>query len=295
MDQQIATLRERFEAELQLSSAQNAARFHPIDISRVRTEDWQVKRYILDEESGDLEAAYKALVRTLEWKCKWGVHENRLSQYPQELFDLYSIEAFEEGDREGRLVFAEVMRGQRRYPELDQHWRAFVIAWAEHLDRRVGERGLTYLVDFTGSSLLKIDFGLTKFRTGIISRHYPLLLKRSLMHRVPKAVAPPLKLAYAFFKKSVRDVVTYTADLEGLFAYVDPARLHTDYGGRRTELTYPPGEELQSLWTLYPAMGLERKFVERFLREAQAACKKELINGEDDGDEEEKGDYVNGQ
>ena len=285
MDREIAALRERFESELLLQqNSQTPDRFHPIDINRVRTEDWQVRRYILDEEEGDLEAAYSALIRTLEWKQKWGVHENHLGRYPKEIFDLYSMELFEY--EKGRYVFSEAMRGQRHYPELEQIARDFVVAWAEHVDRTVGEQGhLTYLMDFTGSSLLKLDLGLTRFRIGVFSRHYPRLLGRCLLHRVPKVVRAPLKMAISqFFKQAVREAVTYTSGKEELFGCVDPVRLHVDYGGLRKERVYPV-EGLESAWTLYPKLGLERKFVESFLKETQIICKKELAYNENDDDE----------
>lgn len=278
MEQQIAAIRQRFEAEL----PQNSARFHLIDIERVRTEDWQVKRYILDNED-DIEAAYKSLIKTLEWKCKWGVHDNLLTRYPIEAFDICATELFADspGDLEtGRPVFCELMRTQRQYAENEAISRDFVIAWAEHMDRVAGERGVTTLSDFTGSSLLRVNLSLTKFRFHILPRYYPGLGQRIVLHNVPKACVPPLKFAFKLYSKAIGGKVVWTSGADGHFKYIDRAQLHTDYGGLRTERRYPmPG--LKSIWTIYPQLGLERKFVETWLKEG-GWSKKEMAAAEDD-------------
>ena len=40
--------------------------YHPIDVERVRTEDWQIERFVL--ENGSEDQALRALITAMKWK-----------------------------------------------------------------------------------------------------------------------------------------------------------------------------------------------------------------------------------
>jgi len=112
MEVKIAEIRARFEQELILT--QTPTKYSDIDIARVRTEEWQVKRYLLDYQE-DVDQAYQALIRTLVWKQSFGVHTRELERdFPRELFDVMRGEIYG-NDKEGRLIVSEAYTHQKHF------------------------------------------------------------------------------------------------------------------------------------------------------------------------------------
>jgi len=93
MEEKIAEIRFRFESEL--NAAPTTVQYNPIDIARVRTEDWQVLRYLLDA-NGDVKSAYRNLLNTLEWKQSFGLHKLNEQYFATEFYELYKVEKFGE-------------------------------------------------------------------------------------------------------------------------------------------------------------------------------------------------------
>lgn len=83
----IANLRAKFETEL----SANGSEYHPIDIERVRTEEWQVKRFIMDNE-GNEDKAFSELIRVMKWKKSYGIHDRNDQYFPTEFWQLNAIE-----------------------------------------------------------------------------------------------------------------------------------------------------------------------------------------------------------
>ena len=89
-NESIARLRQMFEDEI----ANNADLYHSIDIERVRTEDWQVKRFLLDQPDMDEKKAFDNLCKALQWKKSFGVHDRTDQSFPKEFWELNSVEIY---------------------------------------------------------------------------------------------------------------------------------------------------------------------------------------------------------
>ena len=75
-------MRSRFETEL----ASKPSAYHPIDVDRVRTDDWQLLRFL--ERSTNWTEAYAQLIDALQWKKQVGVHDKRDEDFPREFYEL---------------------------------------------------------------------------------------------------------------------------------------------------------------------------------------------------------------
>ncbi|XP_054163782.1 uncharacterized protein LOC128961558 [Oppia nitens] len=114
--------------------------FHEIDVKRVRTEDWQIERYLTSNGSAD--EALNSLITALEWKKSFGLHERNHKYFPKEMFKIYSYEK-PSVDKNGRLALWGRQRKYKNHPEFDQLFRQFMAYLIESVDRQAGNRGWT--------------------------------------------------------------------------------------------------------------------------------------------------------
>lgn len=122
----IARLRARFEAD----QAAHPTFYHPVDIERVRTEDWQVARFLLDQNQNQQldqveDKAFAALCKALQWKKSFGLHDRSDADYPLELWTLNDIEVCGR-DRAGRLIQWGSIRNKRYFKPIATIARNFV-------------------------------------------------------------------------------------------------------------------------------------------------------------------------
>lgn len=157
MEDKIAGIRARFEIELK----KNSILYHPIDVVRVRKEEWQVKRYLIGkyplfqvihkllflifyskkiESNENVDTAFEALIRTLAWKKSFGVHKLKPSDFPVEIYSLFCTEIYGK-DKEGRLILSESYKRQKPFSELDQVTRKILAYQAELADRLTFQNG----------------------------------------------------------------------------------------------------------------------------------------------------------
>lgn len=105
----IESLRARFEAEL----VRNASRYHEIDVERVRTEEWQVKRFLLRYDHNE-DKAFEAMLAALQWKKEFGIHDRTDQDFPRELYEITMLEVCGR-DRQGRVIQWERYRDHRNF------------------------------------------------------------------------------------------------------------------------------------------------------------------------------------
>ena len=289
IEHQIMQIRQQFENELlaskikedfsnkspnynsQKSNQHQQQRFHPIDVKRVRKEDWQIRRYLVDRDiNGDVDQAYCRLIETLEWKQQFGVHRLTESYWPTEFYQLYKLEKYGT-DRDGRLVFTECFTRQRHYTELEQCFQQLIAVSLETMDRMSGELGMCYLADFTNIPIHSLDIGLARFRVQTIVRHYPGLARRIILHNVPLLLKPILRMAIlmgSMATQAIREAVVYSTSssfsIGSLEQYIDAEVLHQDIGGKRTKRHYPNGTI--SFRICYARFSVKPAFVDYFYR-----------------------------
>src|ERR1700743_3735740 len=93
----VAEIRQRFLTEVDT----NPHLYHDIDVERVRCEDWQIERFVIDYQSCD--KAYEALIKALQWKKSYGIHDRSHSYFPKEFPIIFGNVSYSR-DKEGRVV-----------------------------------------------------------------------------------------------------------------------------------------------------------------------------------------------
>src|SRR5699024_471923 len=155
----ITRIRAQFETEL----TANPDDFHPIDIARVRTEDWQIRRFLLSNPDDEPKAA-KALFTALRWKKSFGIHDRQDDYFPKEWWEMTAAETCGR-DRDGHLIQWGMLRRLVNFkqPGARKLTHQFIGHVCERLDVMAGEVGYTVIADAAGAGLSNMDIDNIRF------------------------------------------------------------------------------------------------------------------------------------
>ena len=252
----ISQLRELFEKEL----TANSSLYHPIDIERVRTDDWQIKRYLLDQPDGDETKAFAALIKCLQWKCSFGIHDRTDQYFPKELWELSGTE-LKGRDKQGRVInwgtAKQAPITAKEMALLNQQYLAHVM---ERTDKESGKDGCIFVAAVKVAGLLTIDKELEQFKNEMIDHYYPQLVKSVYIVDLPWLLNAIIKIIMAFMSAKTRQLVHMISSAQ-LAEEVDIEFIPVELKGKREKTIYP--ENLQPLDQIYHKFGLEKSFVDQ--------------------------------
>jgi len=255
-DDIIARLRAQFESEL----TANPSLYHPIDIERVRSEDWQIRRFLIEHE--EEEKAYKALLRGLQWKKSFGIHERTAQYFPIEMYVLSGGETVGE-DKEGRLIGWGSAKNHRPFKELHLIQRQFVAHQFERMDRLAGEKGFVSVTDARGTSMFNADSEMQKFQNELFT-YYPAMIKGMYLVEMPWLLNTIMKLFISWMDPKLAKLL-HLIKVEQLPEYIPIEHIPVSLNGPRDTPQNIP-ENLLPLAKLAPALGLDDKFVDHYYK-----------------------------
>jgi len=250
----IASIRARFESEL----GTNYSLYHPIDIERVCTEDWQVKRFLLDH-SDDESAAFNALCKCLRWKCEFGVHDRTDQYFPLEFWTLSGWEMAGR-NRESHQIVWGITKHDQYFEELALLRKQFSGHVVEKVDRIVKETGCINITDGNGTSMFNLNNReLQNFQMEVIN-YYPGLIHAMYMVDIPWILHPMIKLIFGLMEPKMASI-SHLIGVAELPALVDPKWIPIALNGEREKQVLP--ENLLSLEQRAEALGLKKQFIDR--------------------------------
>lgn len=255
----IIALRARFEEELFSARGKKGLLYHAIDVERVRTEDWQVKRFLL-ENDGDEEVAFGRLLASLQWKQSFGVHSRSDAYFPLEFWLMYRSEVSGR-DLAGRLIWWQATKEVRHFPETALLARQFYAHTLEKADRLVGELGGTFIGDTKGASLAHVDHRFEQFKFSLLP-HYPRIARAVYLVDLPWVFSGLIRLILGWMEPSLRNCVRCVPSSALPLSVVDQELTPVSLGGSRKCLELPKG--LLPLEKLAHKFDLSEEFVKRF-------------------------------
>ena len=202
--------------------------YHQIDVSRVRTEDWQVERFLLDTHTED--DAFKMLTKAMQWKHSFGIHERTDHYFPKEFFDIFGSERLST-DKDGRLAYWAVHRTYKKIAEMTPLILQFLAHQIEKIDRKSGNKGWLSVNDCLGVGMANVDMTLARFRIELLN-YYPKGMKYGLNVDLPWIIGPIFKVIKGFMNKNIRDHVIIIKR-EQLPDFFDLEEIPICFGGKR--------------------------------------------------------------
>jgi len=225
----IEKLRRKFLTE----SEANQQLYHQIDIERVRTEDWQIERFILDTDSED--EAYKSMTKALQWKNSFGLHDRNNEYFPKEFYMIFSLEKFSR-DKNGRIVMWNSLKNYHKVSDLSLLLQQFLAHQFERLDREAGHLGWISVNDCSGTGMSNVDMSLSKFRVELLN-YYPRGMRLSMNVDMPWIMMSVFKVVKTFMNRRVRDNVILIKR-DQLTDYVDLDLIPVSFGGNRESINH---------------------------------------------------------
>lgn len=249
----INEIRRRFEKDLLF----NSSAYDPIDIERVRSEEWQVRRFLL-AANGSTEKAYQKLTEALSWKKRHRVHQLVESDYPKEMFEMLRIESLG-FDHEGSALLWESYRYQGSFPELDKMAKSLIALMLEKVDRIGGEKGFIILADFGETSYKNYNVKLINFRLNCLRNFFPMLVKRIVVINTSLVGRTFVRLLMRATFAEFSGLLHFCTSKE-LKAFISEEYIHQELGGARQRRYYP--EKALPLREMYSRFSLTKEFVD---------------------------------
>lgn len=168
----LTRIRALFKEELRT----NPELYHPLDIERVFSDDWQIQRFIQNEPDGVEWNAFKALCRTLQWKQRIGLHQLTDQHFPESIRQLNELS--DQRSEEGVLIQWEVSPSSKLVKEYKSLLHKHFIYSLEQLDQRSAEHGFILIVNsFLDQQYGKLELEYLHYQLEIIQHFYPGALK----------------------------------------------------------------------------------------------------------------------
>jgi len=214
----------------------NPELYHQIDVDRVRNDDWQIERFIIDQESED--KAYESLIKALQWKKSFGIHERNDQYFPKEFYESHEIEMYGR-DKEGRPIHWDVTKNLVKVPDLTALEQQFIAHRIEKLDVEGSRDGWTLVTDTLGAGLANVNLQMYRFKIDLL-QYYPQGMRCVLILDEPIILDSIIKIILSLLSPKLRECVTFIKRNQ-LPDYIDIDLIHVNQNGKREKKVFPDG------------------------------------------------------
>lgn len=181
--------------------------FYECDLSRVRSSDWQVKRFIVKARatSGEKNAVCKAtedLIQNMMWRKEVRIYERTEDTFPVDFFRAGLI-GFADCPQTGNNVIYINTKVYRKVPELTDHFFAFGHTFLDRLDREAKGQRFTLFLDLSDMELANADVHFMRYYLELMSYRFPMLLERTILFEPPWYIKPVISVVLKVFPKTI--------------------------------------------------------------------------------------------
>ncbi len=244
--EEITQIRALFEEAL--ASAPTGT-YHPVDIDRVRTDDWTILRYLQrtgssssppseekNQKDQKVKEGFKLLKAALKWKASSGIHDASDEDFPREFYLLNALEVVGR-NAEGQLVLWTTSKYSREFDLIREPIKQFMLHEIEYMDRLGGPCGLVIVSDARHVGLFNVDVDMTRYMQDIVARYYPGSIRLTVVTNLSMLLDPIYKIIVAFLDDELR--ATLKVVKKGSLAeVVEPKMIPEDFPGGRRKKRY---------------------------------------------------------
>ncbi|XP_011314035.1 motile sperm domain-containing protein 2-like [Fopius arisanus] len=237
LQQQIAELREKFFKKLEDETPSDERGFHPDDLTRIRTRDEYLKRW-LEHTDFNVQESVNMLWSTCEWRRKVGANEITEDSVNREYLQDGVVFGYGK-DRDGRGMFVIKsklhVKGVRDFGELQK----CIIYWFERLERE-GNEQITLFFDMCEAGLSNMDMEFTKYLITLFKYYYPNYLNNIILLEMPWVLNAALKIIKSWLPAKATPKIKQV-NKSGLKEFVDPSVALVCWGGENDyKFTFVP-------------------------------------------------------
>jgi hypothetical protein len=230
----VKSIRKKFFNEYEL----NPELYHEIDVNRVRTDNWQIERFVLDQENANEDKAYESLIKALQWKKSFGIHDRSDQYFPKEFYELHAIEMYGR-DKEGRIILWERTRNFKKILDFVNLEQQFIAHKIEKLDSEGSRNGWTLVSNTMGSRLRNINLEKYRFKIGLL-QYYPQGLRSAFIVDLPSNMNSIMEIILSYMSPKTRECVKFIKRNQ-LTEYIDIDVIPFSLNGNREKKIFPEG------------------------------------------------------
>ncbi|XP_074600680.1 motile sperm domain-containing protein 2-like [Brevipalpus obovatus] len=223
--------------EMFLQEAQENPNFYdPIDIDRVRTDDYTVRRFVQNQR-GDVEKGFNMLMSAMKWRKSFGVNDIKPSDFPKEYFETGEGHLYVKDKNDVYLVYLRV-KLHKKITELTPLSQKYLVYLIEHCEAEGIKTGKGYglIWDCLGGTLFNVDLDLLQFLTTVWTNYYPGGSRYIILHELPWILRAIYRLVRSWMPEDLRQQITF-ADRNSIGDFVGTDNL-PDYLNGRCEVSY---------------------------------------------------------
>lgn len=261
-------MRQMFQDELRA----HAERYHPVDVERVQSEQWQIERFLINSNKNvpiplddytevHVANAFQSLIESLQWKKRLLIHDITEDYFPKEFYFLYQAE-IHGADQDGRPILWETYKNQRKFTEFSFVFQQFIAFTFEKVDRMGGREGFTYVANLASIGIDNLDIEMMKFRIDCAIKYFPFAVKRGCFVDLPLLLKPIMKLILAFMTDHIRRLAL-VCDHGQLGNFIDTGIIPQNLGGTRSFRNCPTG--CRPLLQVYQQLDVSEHFAKSYL------------------------------
>lgn len=195
---------------------------------QVMEDDWFIKRFLL-ARGKKVDAAYKMLINTLEWRKEQGFATLPANYFPAELYYVNGMFDYEP-DREGNTTIHIRVRYILRCGPLVPHAVKWASKFFYDLDTRLEGSFYTVVIDFADCGLKNAEFDFIRHALNVLKNYIPACLKRILVVDLPLILRFGYGLVRGWIPESGRNILIFLTRAE-LDTYIDKENLPDYLGG----------------------------------------------------------------
>lgn len=210
----------------------NPNKYHPIDMKRIRDDEWQIERFYLAKKN--VKEAFKQLCNALKWKKEIGIHEMVDTDFPTEFYKISSEEILGNDPKDGTLVIWTTSKYTKEFSGLSKQINIFTAYEIEHLDRLAGRNGIKIISDVGYASLTNVDIEMNKYSNFIMATYYPGLLKQAFIFNLSTFLGPIFTMILSIVDNETSKRIRVIRK-EQLANYIDEQFIPIEFKGKRQE------------------------------------------------------------
>jgi len=267
-DHAIEDVRNRFIAEVQV----NRDLFDAKDVDSVKSDEWTVKRYLL-QKKGNLDDATKSMIDSMKWRKTMGVMTLKDEDFPQEYYQCGGIFSYGKA-KDGSTMIILRVKINKKITEWVDLFKKFIVHLVEDIDRADHDqhKGITVIFDCAGAGLSNVDIDLLQFIVTILREYFPQLLRAVIVHELPWVLQWVFKLVQTWLPEEQRKMI-HCVNKKDLSNFIDDDQLPDFMGGTNTMSYQIVPKGVPRAEDLAPTLGLRQKDVEKLTKHLEPYLK----------------------
>ena len=179
--QELDEVRKRFLQEYE----ENPDLYDPIDVERVKTDEWTIKRFLGFKKS-NIDESVQALISNMKWRKEFGVSQIKETDFPYEFFWIGECHTYARDKNNVATVYLRV-KFHKQLNDWQPLIKKYLIFVMEKMDQEIrkGADGWALIYDCEGGTIFNNNMDLLFFMVETFFSHYPMALVYIGLYELP--------------------------------------------------------------------------------------------------------------